>query len=314
MKSIFRLDYNLFIKQIKNIIFLISLSFTSKRTVIVGIAPLDWRMVFLRFLLKGHRVFYFTSWSDWSGKYYPKKKLNSCHFIRKTWRKFLEEDITGVFSVTNTGLKSLTKHYKIKVSTSVVYHSYKKLETHAIPTEFSDKIKLIYVGRLVKEKGIKELIELIKKLDPTKFSLTIVGAGELKPLVEKNAKEISNIEYKGFISSKKDLWKLFHAHDVQLLFSRKSDRWEELFGMVIIEAMANGVITISTNHSGPKEIIDHNINGFIIPDDSSLIENTKEILENKLSNLEYLKEQAEIKAVKYSAKNISFKWKSLLNE
>jgi glycosyltransferase involved in cell wall biosynthesis len=44
-------------------------------------------------------------------------------------------------------------------------------------------------------------------------------------------------------------------HDVLLLPSLRTDGWEELFGMVIIEAMACGVVPITTDHVGPREIL-----------------------------------------------------------
>ena len=59
-----------------------------------------------------------------------------------------------------------------------------------------------------------------------------------------------------YIKDKKELFNLYSQSDVQLLFSKKSriNKWEELFGMVIIEAIYCGVVTIATKHVGSKSI------------------------------------------------------------
>ena len=115
---------------------------------------------------------------------------------------------------------------------------------------------MIYVGRLVENKGIKELLSLNKNLDKELFSLKIVGDGPLKNIVQEASRAYSNIDYVGYVKSKRKLFNLYCQSDIQLLFSKKTldNTWEELFGIVIIEAMYCGVPTIATSHVGPKSI------------------------------------------------------------
>lgn len=315
LKSIFKLDYALFVKQILNLQFLTALFFTNKKKIVLGIAPCDWRLVILKTILKNHEVFYFTSWTRWDGSFFPKEKLKNLVFIKDNWRCFLEKDVKGIFCVTATALKSLNDNYNLKCPLSVVNHSFEPIikEDRVNRTNY-DITKLIYVGRLIKEKGIIDLMELVSQLDSEKFSLTIVGNGELSSLVKSYTDKYSNINYVGFISSRKELFNLYKSHDVQLLFSRQSNNWEELFGMVIVEAMSQGVITISTSHSGPKEIIDDTINGFLVPDDKYIVQNVKNILLNKIGNLGSLKENAKLKSNQYLPKQLSLKWSDILNE
>ncbi|WP_248724606.1 glycosyltransferase [Seonamhaeicola sp. ML3] len=315
LKSILRLDISLFYKQVINSCFIVNLIFSKDKTIILGIAPLDWRLLVFNFLLKKHKVLYFTSWTCWDGTFFPKKKFENTPLIRNVWKLFLEETIDGLFCVTSTGLQNLKNNYNINCPYNVVGHSVEKFELNEDKeTEKVSVIKLIYVGRLVKEKGIFEMFELLKKINPEKFSLTIVGDGKLAHLAKSYSERYTNIYYKGFVSSKKDLFDLYKGHDIQLLFSRKSMYWEELFGMVITEAMSQGVITISTQHSGPEEIIEDSINGFLIPDDKNLVDNARHILMNKLGNLPALKKNAKNESNKYFPENLYVKWKELLNE
>lgn len=315
LRGVLYLSIKVFIKQIINIASLCTFLFTKNKTIILGIAPFDWRLYFLKWILKKHDVFYFTSWVDWSGEFFPKKKFSDNPQLKNAWKVFLENEVSGIFSVSKTGLKSLQKHYDIHGSCSVVNHSFNdKIKKNYDKQVKNKKLKLIYVGRLIKSKGIEELLDLVVNLNPQLYELTIIGDGELKSLVSTFSMQYSNIRYEGFIDSQNQLFNLYRQHDVQILFSRKTELWEELFGMVIIEAMANGVVTISTNHAGPSEIIENKVNGFVIPDDENIVATTKNILVNGLDDLQTMKKNAIIESKKYESKEVATKWKCLLDE
>lgn len=316
IKSILRVDLKLFFQQIKNILFFFHLIFSSKKKIIIGIAPLDFHLIFIRQFLKKHHVFYMTSWSDWSGDFLPKKKFKDYLVIKKQWSNFLEGDIRGLFSVTTAAANSIKKYYKINCPISIVNHSLDntiKVDELLLNNRKREKISLIYVGRLVESKGIKELIKLIKELDKEKYLLKIVGDGSLRSFVEEASRSYSNIEYIGYINSKKDLFDLYTKSDVQLLFSKKDyvNNWEELFGMVIIEAMYCGLPTISTNHVGPKSIIEDGIDGFLIRE-GNIINDTKKILREEIFKNKQIASNAKKKAAYYYKNNLEEKWEEIL--
>ena len=194
---------------------------------ILGIAPLDFHLPFLIFFLKKHSLFYFTSWGDWSGNFFPKRKFGNLRFVKKTWSNLLEKHIQGIFCVTNSSAKSIQENYKLSCPIVVVGHSIDDsipINKLAINKRDANKVNLIYVGRLVENKGIGELLTLIKNLDRKLFSITIVGDGPLRNAVEEASQVFSNIEYVGYANSKKELFDLFCQSDVQLLFSKKQRR------------------------------------------------------------------------------------------
>ena len=90
-----------------------------------------------------------------------------------------------------------------------------------------NKTKLLYVGRIRKEKGIFSLLSLIKNL--SNVSLTIVG-------LERNSKNSineKNIEVKEIENTKKNLIKYYDDHNIFVLPS-----FTEGYPMVILESLA----------------------------------------------------------------------------
>jgi len=318
VKSIVRFDFTLFVQQIRNLIFFGSLIFSRKKNIVLGIAPLDFHLPLLKIFFKGHHIFYITSWGDWSGKQFPKNKSFNITKLKKSWKTFLEYDIKGIFCVTKSTLESLKENYNITVPAVVVGHAIDDsilLEKNLdINRETNNNIQLIYVGRLVETKGIHELIELMQKLDAKKYTLKIIGDGPLKKEVEIASNTFPNIQYLGYIKDKKELFNLYSQSDVQLLFSKKSriNKWEELFGMVIIEAIYCGVVTIATKHVGSKSIIENDIDGFLV-NENNMIEETIKILKETSLKDNKRKLSAKSKAKKFYKKNLSKKWARVLD-
>lgn len=130
---------------------------------------------------------------------------------------------------------------------------------------FQDKKEdfLVTAGRIVPDKGIKESIEIAKRL---KKKLIIVGHVSKKvprslEYFEKNvSKEIDNlfvIHYPEL--SHKDLLKLF-ARAAAFIFPIQ---WAEPFGLVMIEALACGTPVIALNKGAVPEVVQHKKTGFI---------------------------------------------------
>ena len=113
----------------------------------------------------------------------------------------------------------------------------------------SKKIRVLSVGRLSKEKNIEELCIL-----QDKFEITIVGDGPQYQFLKNKYKNISFLGYK----FGKDLAKIYASHDV-FCFTSETDT----FGIVIIEALCNGLPVAAKNVTGPKDIIVHKQNGFL---------------------------------------------------
>nr|MDO8044975.1 glycosyltransferase family 4 protein [Candidatus Baldrarchaeota archaeon] len=122
-----------------------------------------------------------------------------------------------------------------------------------------NKLTLIYVGRIEKRKGIGLLVELMKKLDPGKFQLIIVGSGPYRnKLIQKiRENKLDNLSYKGKISDK-ELQKLLFNSELFISLSEY-----ESHSVALTEAMSYGVVPIVTDVGGNKHIIDSS-SGFLV--------------------------------------------------
>ena len=121
-------------------------------------------------------------------------------------------------------------------------------------------------------------------------------------------------EYLGYVKDKQELFRLYSQSDVQLLFSKKStvNHWEELFGMVIIEAMYCGLITVATNHVGPRSIIENGVNGFLVKE-QTMVEETLRILSSDVFQDQMMKNNARETAKQFYKKNLAKNWATILD-
>ncbi len=109
-----------------------------------------------------------------------------------------------------------------------------------------DVFRLLYVGRLARQKRVERLIEAVAQLK-VPAHLTVVGDGEERRALEKLVAEHSRHNVT-FVGSKNDAeMKAYHASNDMLLIS--SDR-EGGTPLVVLEAMAGGLPVVGTNVSG----------------------------------------------------------------
>lgn len=126
----------------------------------------------------------------------------------------------------------------------------------------SEDFVFIFVGRLVGDKGINELVRAFSKLQTPNSKLLLVGPLEnnLDPLLPETLKEINynpNIISVGYQT---DVRKYYAISNVLVFPS-----YREGFPNVVLQAGAMQLPSIVTNINGSNEIIKHNKNGLIIP-------------------------------------------------
>ena len=121
----------------------------------------------------------------------------------------------------------------------------------------------IFVGRLVRDKGINELIAAFSNINLNlNLKLLLVGPleAELDPLLPDTLQEIStnpNIISVGF---QKDVRPYFLLSDALIFPS-----YREGFPNVVLQSLALQVPAIVTDINGSNEIITHGKNGLIVP-------------------------------------------------
>lgn len=113
-----------------------------------------------------------------------------------------------------------------------------------------------YVGRLVEEKGLMEMIDALPLCDP-KTNLLFVGSGPHKEALEERARELNVSQRVRFLPARPldELPRVMNALDVLVLPSRTTPSWKEQFGRVIIEAHACGTPVIGSSSGAIPEVV-----------------------------------------------------------
>lgn len=144
-----------------------------------------------------------------------------------------------------------------------------------------DDFVFVFVGRLVSDKGVNELVQAFSELNLFKTKLLLVGKEEeeLDPL---------HAETKIVIDNNPNIIKLGFQNDVRPFYAISNvlvfPSYREGFPNVVIQAGAMGLPSIVTDINGNNEIIKHRENGIIIPvkDKGEVLKSMKLIMEDKV--------------------------------
>lgn len=156
---------------------------------------------------------------------------------------------------------------------------------HYNPNEFDtsahDGFTFVFVGRIVRDKGINELVSAFDRLrqEHRDVRLVLVGAGEddLDPVAPETKERINRGEGIEAVGRQKDV-RPFYAQADALVFPS----YREGFPNVVIEAGAMNLPSIVTDINGSRDIIVDGKNGVIIPsqDEEALYEAMKRFVEH----------------------------------
>lgn len=206
-------------------------------------------------------------------------------------------------------------HSKVKVHRMGI--DVDDFELRDISSSFSSPLKLIQVGRLTEKKAILDSINAVAlAAEKVAVDFTVIGEGELydkaKTLIESLGAE-SYIHLLGK-QPQNVVKKNLDEADVFILPSVRSKSGDmEGIPVALMEAMAKGLIVLSTNHSGIPELIKNETSGFLV-DESSVDELSNTILKISRLNEEQLikircKARSEV-TKKYNSKDLNRKLSS----
>jgi glycosyltransferase involved in cell wall biosynthesis len=130
----------------------------------------------------------------------------------------------------------------------------------------------LFVGRLVKEKGIFDLLSAYAKLEEPlrqQVGLVFAGDGVCRPDLEQKAAAISpgSVRFAGFAQRKR--LAMYYALSEMLILPTYTDPW----GLVVNEAMACSLPVIVSKVAGcAADLVKENWNGFVcVPGDADLL-------------------------------------------
>jgi len=186
----------------------------------------------------------------------------------------------GIWRYKLTGLLTLLKEITARISQGIVLRGAKRIVFNAKSTivpgyekktsvvyngvdtslfkpqkaETGKKTRLLYIGRLVVEKGLMELCDATQDLT-SDFSLSFVGDGPLRQAIQKKHPFVEVLGSKPH----DELPDVINRHDVLVLPS-----YSEGLPNVVLEAMACGKPVIATDVGGVGEMITDGKEGVLI--------------------------------------------------
>jgi len=197
---------------------------------------------------------------------------------KKDWELALADVIFVASSFTKKTLESYSGNLpEIKV---IPYgfpevKAYKKYQPLA-----NRKLKVLFIGGLSQRKGLSYLFDAVAEM-PNEVALTVVGQKAVP-----NCKALNQ-------ALEKHHWISSLSHEAVLACMREHDVFVfpslfEGFGLVITEAMSQGIPVITTDRTAGPDLIKHGEDGWIVPSGSS--EAIKKVLNEILQKPELVEQ------------------------
>lgn len=172
---------------------------------------------------------------------------------------------------------------------------------------------LISIGRLSREKGYTDLIEIFKLVNEKRpdWHLDIIGDGP-----EKN--KIVDMIYLNHLTDKITLHGFLKRKEIDKLLNKSSiylmTSYTESFGIVLIEAMSHGIPCIAfTSAEGANDLITNNENGYLVEDRNfeNMADKIIELIDS-YDKRNKLGENARKVSLNYTSDKVKSEWLKLL--
>jgi len=232
----------------------------------------------------------------------------------QVWLRSMDGTL-GKIGGTEKHWKVRLKHFATRFATSISISQTIADHLHGpstvIPNPYRDQLfrvlphvkrdkELIYVGRLVSEKGVNILLEAIADLtkqgiEPT---LTVVGGGPEEAALKQKATELGIGEQVDFLGVKTGecLVELLNQHQIMVIPSL----YDEPFGVVALEGIACGCVIVGSEGGGLKGAI--GACGLTFPNkDSTALANILAELLNNSSKLATFRKHASVHLAQHTS-------------
>lgn len=205
---------------------------------------------------------YHTHFEEYFYHYLPLVPKGITKFIARQFSRWQCNKVDGLI-VPSQAMKEVLQEYGITkpidiIPTGMDRYFFKQgngkrfREKNNIPL---DRPTLLHIGRIAHEKNIDFLIYVVNKLKESIPNILLVIAGEgpalehLKQLSKKLKLE-QNIQFLGYLDRQTELLDCYASGDIFIFASRT-----ETQGLVLLEAMAQGVPVVSTAKLGTVDIL-----------------------------------------------------------
>lgn len=236
------------------------------------------------------------------------------------WKKYIKRYsiIDYCHGIDKIGCRSETASSQLKESLRLTYYPF--ICASGVPNEFllygrqhnktfqPSTITVLSAGRLVELKHFDNVIEASSTaFEGLDYSLTIAGEGTLKGYLEWYIYS-KHLEKTTALVGKVPRETLMKLMNESLIFVLISDH--EAFGIVYIEAMAQGCLVIASKNGGIDGIVVDGVNGFLCKEGSTedLVKVLKLILSLSSAEREKISMNARMTAAEYSNAKVAYRY------
>ena len=156
------------------------------------------------------------------------------------------------FSRNITISEAMSESLSVK---SIVIPDPFRSETFRVIPEIKRDLDLVFLGRLVSDKGLDVLLDALYLLQSKGLrpKLTVIGSGSKEADLQRQTDRWGLREQVSFVGAKRDeeLVRLLNQHKILVVPST----WDEPFGVVALEGIACGCVVIGSRGGGLKDAI-----------------------------------------------------------
>ncbi len=190
------------------------------------------------------------------------------HFYEKNnWNKFLIKNTINIPSAVVLGTPFWTTYFKsnfpklntIEIANPVICDNFCVAKSNDLK---HDKIKIVSAFRITKDKGVVELVEVIKQVcqQTDQFEFTILGDGSEYAWMCNELSELSKkglVHIKGFLEGDAKVKEIVNA-DAYLMLTHY-----DMMPIAILEAMSAGLPIFSTRVGGIPDMVEEGQNAIL---------------------------------------------------
>ena len=208
-------------------------------------------------------------------------------FVKK-WMISMLLNIPNTLVASGMNCFQIFQNLGVKESRLVIIHYWLSksfpVATHPVTLTDGASVKFIFIGWMIKEKGINEILAALDYLyEKYQFSFTFIGGGPMQQdvchIINKSNWN-SRVSALGWVSTEQKQIELSASHVFVL------PSYSEGFPMAVIEAMSTGLPVICSDVGGVSDSVHNGINGFLIQPNN--IQQLIDAMEYYISNPEIL--------------------------